>query len=103
MTLGPDAYDSTQSRATSPPWTRVYRLGGKYAHYEESGTTCPIVNRYLPVDTGWGGDNGWYGTGSQEEYGEAQALPLCLICFRRRESYSPDLRRLGAGHGEEMT
>lgn len=95
-----DSYNSTPHRGGSElEWTRVYFPYGKLAHFREAGLGCPVVRfRY--------GDlvDGTFGTGSQEEYDTAGALPLCRHCWHIRELYAnhPD-PRLGMGHGVEMT
>lgn len=97
LTLGPDAYSPGCARATPPAYTRVYRRRSREAHLREAVTF-----------TGCGGPrafrdwNGWLGTGSQEEYERAAALPLCGTCFRWREAALDD-PRLGTAHGKEMT
>jgi hypothetical protein len=97
LTLGPDAYSPGCTRATPLAWTRVYRRRGREAHLRE-----------LTAFTGCGGPrfsrdwDGWLGTGCQEEYEHAAALPLCRRCFAYREHRLDD-ERLGTGHGKEMT
>lgn len=65
---------------TGDTYTRVYTPQGRVAHlmrpYGAGGectTLCPVV----PV-VAWPGE--WLGTGDQEEYERAEALPLCAVC-----------------------
>jgi hypothetical protein len=57
-------------------WTRVYRARGKVAHISEL-----IYVAHLSAPSSWDDSEGWYGTGSQEEYETAAAMPLCPKCF----------------------
>lgn len=94
ITLGPDAYSSYGRQHVSPPvWTRIYRVRGREAHLAEA--TCAVQSRHRDYD-------GWRGTGTQDEWEHAAALPLCWECFAYREAYVDD-ERLGTGHGREMT
>lgn len=79
--------DSYSWTAEDPPpshvhsWTRVYRLNGKVAHIEE---LLYSAHPFMP----WMDDrDGWFGTGSQEEYERAAEMPLCPRCFVGRTQY----------------
>lgn len=55
-------------------WTKVYRKGAKRAHIMQ---LLSSAHPYAP--SSWD-DDSWLGTGSQEEYEAAAALPLCMRC-----------------------
>ena len=80
--MTPDAYDSAPPRGTPPPWTRLYQRGVREAHLENDGM---IACRDQRTRAAWV-DETWLGTGSQEEYEHAAALPLCPRCFAIREA-----------------
>jgi len=94
LTLSADAYSSGSAYATPSPCTRVYRCRGRYAHYREA-TGCPAVMR--------GRDDDWLGAGTQHEYEQAAAMPLCPACFAWRHPAGDWDPRLGSAHGTEMT
>jgi hypothetical protein len=81
--LSADSYDSSRPRGgTELTWTRVFFPYGKLAHFKECGAACPVLRRdYVDLSL-------LPGTGSQQEYDEAEALPLCRHCFRTRELYA---------------
>jgi len=57
-------------------WTRVYRRTGRTAHIREL-----IYAAHEHAPAAWGSrDEGWLGTGSQEEYDKAETLPSCARC-----------------------
>ncbi len=80
--MTPDAYDSAPPRGTELTWTRLYQRGGRQAHLTaDSKIACRGPLR----EDAWV-DESWLGTGSQEEYEHAAALPLCRRCFACREA-----------------
>lgn len=83
--MTPDAYDSTPPRGTALAWTRVYQLGGEHAHLRHEDGFGDIAC-LGPLSDENGQDDNWLGTGGQEEYELAAALPLCEACFRVREA-----------------
>ena len=54
--------------------TRVYTPEGKFAHLTTQGTVT-LCGLWYP--------EGLWGTGSQEEYEKAAALPVCKPCRRK--------------------
>ena len=65
-------------------WTRVYRRNAREAHIQEV-----IYSAHVRAPRSWD-EGGWYGTGSQEEYDRAQALPLCPKCYVITDLYRRD-------------
>jgi hypothetical protein len=53
---------------------------GKVAHLVDESYLTRIMDGWLVVLCGLGGDM-WKGTGSQDEYERAEALPLCRNCL----------------------
>lgn len=81
-----DAYHG----APDPPahehaWTRVYRRADRTAHIRE---LIRIAHPDAPAT--WDESEGWYGTGSQQEYDRAKTLPSCAQCFLIKVQYEHD-------------
>lgn len=70
-------------------WTRVYRRHGHEAHIRE------LIYSAHPRAS-WN-DDGWFGTGSQEEYERAAQLPLCPKCFVILDLYEEENPERGKG------
>lgn len=106
--MTPDSWEATFTRAGPPTYTRCYLIDGREAHLREDVTTADTLCFIYYLDDegneppGMPGPDDWLGTGSQEEYEHAASLPLCLLCFGRREQLILD-PRLGTGHGTVMT
>lgn len=60
--------------------TRVYFRTGQVAHILEHGATANRLDgtHHRAMCGFW--TTNWYGTGSQDEYERAAALPLCVRC-----------------------
>lgn len=80
-----DTYDSTPPRGTELTWTRVYTERGREAHLRHEDGGGDIACRG-PLSREDGQDDRWLGTGSQDEYDHAAAMPLCTGCFSVREA-----------------
>jgi hypothetical protein len=92
----PDAYDS--SAGAAPVYTRLYRPYGRYAHLRcDDGSRRVLCHMHMHIDMS-STDYGWLGTGCQAEYEQAARLPLCPLCWERREAQLMD-SRLGRAHG----
>jgi hypothetical protein len=80
--------DAASWSATPPPlhehtWTRVYKRGQREAHIKEL-----VYSAHARKPDRW--FDGWLGTGSQEEYDRAAAMPLCPHCFMGLQSYTEE-------------
>lgn len=74
------------------PLTRVYRDGEDVAHLREDVAPAELILCRHYDDQGdplpgypvsYDAELGWMGTGSQDEYDRAAALPLCPECAER--------------------
>jgi hypothetical protein len=116
-----DEYSSARQRGNPPVFTRVYQHDGDQAHLRTTDGCQDILCLLMETPCCFADDNvcccgerdsvsvcaclhvtdyhpnSWLGTGSQDEYDQAEQLPLCLRCFAIRERQLPDVN-LDRGH-----